>query len=147
MADLLQEEIAPVVKVRIGKKSYPLAFPIAAVLLFKQKTGENLFRVDTWMAINSDLKEDDPQRYTFKLDAQEQPEKFLALLEAGLYGGLLLENESATPADIPKVGASVNLSNADRIGAKLVEVLVAHIAQRAKPEEESQPDPPMAESK
>jgi hypothetical protein len=47
--DVLTAEIAksPAVTLNDGKQ-YRLAFPMRAVLLYKQKTGDNLFDVENW---------------------------------------------------------------------------------------------------
>lgn len=50
--DILDQEITPSVPITLGKKTYKLAFSMAAVLAFKQKTGRNMFSAEGWTGFN-----------------------------------------------------------------------------------------------
>jgi hypothetical protein len=50
--ELLDEEICPSVTITIGKKDYRLAFSMASVLAFKEKTGRNMFVKAGWDKFN-----------------------------------------------------------------------------------------------
>jgi hypothetical protein len=69
--DVLEKELTgggPVM-VKLGEKEYPLAYPMHAVLLYKQLTGDNLFQGNCWQ----------------KIAPMDDPERFMACLFAGLH--------------------------------------------------------------
>ena len=56
--DILDEELTPSVLIKLGKREYRIAFTMASVLAFKQKTGRNMFTQEGWT--NFSLR-DDPE--------------------------------------------------------------------------------------
>jgi hypothetical protein len=50
--EMLDAEICPSVTITLGKKEYRLAFSMASVLAFKQKTGRNMFVPTGWDKFN-----------------------------------------------------------------------------------------------
>jgi hypothetical protein len=70
MDTVLQQEIAgSPVTVTLRGEEYPLAYPMRAVILYKQLTGDNLFQGGCWQ----------------KIAPMEDPERFIACLWAGLH--------------------------------------------------------------
>jgi hypothetical protein len=56
--DVLAREITPASEVTLHGKVYQLAFPMKAVILYKQKTGDNLFDPKKWKELS------DPEKLT-----------------------------------------------------------------------------------
>ena len=91
MDDLLDREIlGEPVTVKLGSETYTLAYPISALILYKQKTGDNLFQTENW----------------YKISPQEDLERFLACLWAGL-------QTKHPDLTYERVGQLVNFANAN----------------------------------
>jgi|GEM_PF-5709227 len=116
MDPLLQKELGGLpVKAIIGGQEYQLAFPIKAVILYKQKIGDNLFQVDTWKKVNP----------------HEDPERFLACLWAALqthHAGLAIE----------KLEQLVDFGNVVALMKSLTEALTSYMPK--PPSEEKDPN-------
>lgn len=117
MDSALQQELAAPVLARLldpaGQlRSYELVFNIRAVILYKQKTGDNLFNTATWTAINPG----------------EDPERFQACLWAGLQA-------KHPEIGLEDVGTMVDFSNVVPVTTAIADAFAAHM-----PREESRPN-------
>jgi hypothetical protein len=120
---LLETEIsgAPVI-ITLAGKSYRLAYPIAAVIAYKQRTGDNLFQPESWNRISPG----------------EDPERFLACL----WAGLRTHHPELTEQQLSGL---VDFSNAVELTLAVTRALVSCFP-RAKEEDEGaeqkgEPDP------
>jgi hypothetical protein len=105
--DLLEKEItgAPVT-VTLGGEEYTLAYPISAIILYKQKTGDNLFRRESWQ----------------KVAPVEDPERFLACLWAGL-------QTHHPDMSIDKLGGLVDFHNAAELNLAIARAIASYFPQ------------------
>src|SRR5579863_4978197 len=97
MNEALKQELtgrAPVF-VSLGGKQYPLAFPIHAVILYRQSTGDNLFDGECWK----------------KIAPLEDPERFLACLWAGLHVPDPESEKWISPFTLGQLGLLVDFTN------------------------------------
>jgi len=106
--DLLQQEItgAPVT-VMLGGEEYTLAYPISAIILYKQKTGDNLFRSESWQ----------------KVAPGEDPERFLACLWAGLQA----HHPDVT---LEKLSALVDFRNAAEVNTAIARAIASYFPKK-----------------
>lgn len=121
----LKQELARSVPVTIAGKEYQLAFPIRAVIAYKQKTGDSLFLLENWK----------------KIDPEADPERFLACLWAGL--------QTYQPdVTLDQLGLLVDFSNAVPIAIAIAESLTSYFpkAKEADPQQAAT-DPAPAETK
>jgi hypothetical protein len=123
--DVLDAEIASPVEIKLGKKTYKLAFSMASVLAFKQKTGRNFFTPEGWE----------------KFNLRDDPESVIAFFWAALqtFHPEVTFDQAARMADF---------GNMRRIADKCNEALSVHLpAPEPKAEnEDPQPEPTPAQS-
>lgn len=146
MKELLQEELAAGVPIEIGGKKYKLAFPIGAVILYKKHTGDSLFKFSTWIKPGPD---GNSEGASLLIGPDDDPEKFIFALHAGIYGGQLLAGHRGQPdpALLPELQAGIDVRNADELTSALVKSLLAFLVPN-RPTAEGQPSqvPTTAES-
>lgn len=108
MQDVLEQEITgKPVTVALAGQEYQLAYPVRAVILYKQKTGDNLFQSDCWQ----------------KVAPAEDPERFLACLWAGL--------QSKHPdITIEQLGELVDFGNATEMTRAIAEALTSYFPKK-----------------
>jgi hypothetical protein len=107
MQDVLEKEIAggEPVTVRIRGTERPLAYPMHAVILYKQLTGDSLFARENYD----------------KIDVREDPERWLKCLWAGLHQ--FAEGKWMAPVTIEELGALVDFSNAGEISVQMAKAI------------------------
>jgi hypothetical protein len=120
MNELLRQEIIPTVMVKLGDKEYPLNFPMGVVLLYKQRTGDNLCQTDTW----------------HKIAPAEDPDRFLACLWAGLHRYDPASKKFVEVLSYDDLGALIQIWEAAEITVALAKALTLHF-----PTEKKEPDP------
>jgi hypothetical protein len=115
MQDVLEQElIGKPVTVTLGGCEYKLSFRLRAIILYKQKTGDNLFLPKTWPMI---------------APAQD-PERFLACLWAGL-------QRHHPEMTIEKLEDLIDFSNSAEVVEAIARALTAHFPKR---QEDSDPN-------
>jgi hypothetical protein len=122
--DVLQQEIAPGVKLTLAGIEYLLTFPLKAVIAFKQKTGVSLFNFDQWKEI----------------DPKINPDFFLTALWAAVH----TKHPDVTEEQLAEV---VDFSNAASIERALVETLKSYFPKPKDAEGEVDPNGQTPESK
>lgn len=145
MKELLQEELAAGVAVTIRGKDYKLAFPIGAVILYKKHTGESLFKFSSWIKPGP---EGTAEGASLLIGPDDDPEKFLFALHAGIYGGQLLAGHRGQPdpALLPELQAGIDVRNADPLTSALIKALLAFLVPNHSQAEDSGPLPKQAEN-
>ena len=122
MTDLLQQEITgPVPTVRIGGTERSLAYPMHAVILYKQLTGDSLFVGDNFK----------------KIDLQEDPDRWLKCLWVGLHQ--FVDGKWFAAVSLDELSALVDFSNAGEISIAMVRALM-----QSMPKAKDKPDPNVA---
>jgi hypothetical protein len=131
MTDVLEKEILGAqVTVEICGSVRPIAYPMHNVIVYKQQTGDSLFDSKAWP----------------KIDLEQDPERWLACLWAGLHQQQSDKNWKA-PFTIEELGGLVDFSNAAEISIAMVKALTAFMPKAkevlpnaaAPAAEESQP--------
>jgi hypothetical protein len=127
MNDVLKQELTdrkPVL-VCLGGQDYPLAFPIHAVILYKQSTGDNLFDGECWK----------------KIAPLEDPERFLACLWAGLH--VSSDDKWTCPFTLAQLGRLVDFTNVGSTCGAIAEALASYFpaARESQASEEASPKP------
>jgi hypothetical protein len=116
MKDLLQQELTgPPVLVRLKGMQFPLAYPIHAVILYKQKTGDSLFVADSFK----------------KIDLGADPERWLACLWAGLH----YQRETGewkSPFTLEDLQGMIDFSNAGEISVAMAKALTQSMPRPRK---------------
>lgn len=116
MTDVLEKEITGgPVTVLIAGTERALAYPLYAVVLYKQKTGDSLFDPEAWPRI--DLKED--------------PERWLACLWAGLHQQQP-DKSWKSPLTLEELGGLVDFRNAATITLAMVKALTQFMPKADK---------------
>lgn len=115
MTDVLQQEIAPGVKLTLGAVDYELTLPLSAVIRYKQKTGDNLFNPAHWSRIDDD------------------PERLLSLLWVAVQ-----EKQPGTKLD--DIEPLVNIGSAPQITTAIIQLLRSYFP-KPKEEAEGEVDP------
>lgn len=115
MNDILQEELTgPQTTVMIRGTERPLAYPLHAVILYKQKTGDSLF-------VSENFK---------KIDLQTDPERWLACLWAGLHE--FLDGKWTVPFSLEELESLVDFSNSVEISVQMVKALTQSMPKKAE---------------
>jgi hypothetical protein len=109
--DILEKEITgEVVTVEIRGSVRPLAYPMHNVILYKQQTGDSLFDSKSWP----------------RIDLQQDPERWLACLWAGLHEQQSDKSWKA-PYTLEELGGLVDFSNAAAISIEMVKALTVYM--------------------
>ena len=112
MKDVLEQELTGVpVTVLIRGTERPLAYPMHAAILYKQRTGDSLF-------VSENFK---------KIDLAADPERWLNCLWAGLHQ---FDQETKcwkAPFTFEELQALVDFSNAGEITVQMVRALAQHM--------------------
>src|SRR5882724_11421640 len=95
MNDALQKELAKPGVLALGDLEYPFAFPMGAILAYKEKTGDNLFQLENWKKINP----------------AEDPERFLYCLWAGLHAYDPDQGKLVPALTVDQISAKVDFAN------------------------------------
>jgi hypothetical protein len=106
MRDALEKEIAgDAITVQIRGTERPLAYPMHAVILYKQLTGDSLF----------------VQNAFDKIDVREDPERWLKCLWAGLH--VFAEGKWTAPLTFEELSALIDFSNAGEISIQMAKAV------------------------
>jgi hypothetical protein len=131
MNDLLERELtgsAPAT-VNLGGEEYPLAYPMHAVILYKQLTGDNLFEGgECW------------QRIAPLVD----PERFIACLFAGLHTYDSTNDEWKYPLTRKNIQSLVDFGNVNKTVAAITSALTRFFPKAAAASGEPAPPAPQA---
>lgn len=104
--DLLDQEITGLpITVRIRGSERPLAYPLHAVILYKQLTGDSLFAKEVYD----------------KIDLSTDPERWLACLWAGLHE--FVDGKWKVYCTREELGSLIDFSNASEISIAMVRAL------------------------
>jgi hypothetical protein len=132
MIDALAKEITDggPAEVRIRGVMYLLAYPMHNVIVYKHQTGDSLFAAANWL----------------KVDLEEDPERWLACLWAGLHQEQS-DHSWKAPVTLAELGGLVDFSNASQITRAMVQALTSYFPKRkdsaspnaTAPAEESRP--------
>lgn len=114
-----REILGKPVTITIRGTERAVAYPMHAVILYKQKTGDSLFDAKCWPLI--DLKSD--------------PERWLACLWAGLHEQQT-DKSWKSPFTIDELGGLVGFDNAGEISRAMVQALTQYM-----PKVKDAPDP------
>ena len=95
MNDALQKELAKPGIITLGGQQYSFAFPMGAILAYKDKTGDNLFQLENWKKINP----------------AEDPERFLFCLWAGLHRYDFEQHKLVPSLTVDEISAVVDFAN------------------------------------
>jgi hypothetical protein len=127
MNDILDTELTgPQTTVLIRGTQRPLAYPLHAVILYKQKTGDSLF-------VSENFK---------KIDLQTDPERWLACLWAGLHQ--FSDGKWTAPFSLEELESLVDFSNSVEISVSMVKALTQSMpkaAEDADPKEAAPGEP------
>ena len=127
MTDILGKEITGgAITVEIRGSVHALAYPMHNVIVYKQQTGDSLFDKEAWP----------------KIDLEQDPERWLACLWAGLHERQPDKSWKA-PFTIEELGALVDFGNAAAISVEMVKALTASMP-KADPTQKK--TPPASES-
>ncbi len=105
-----REILGEPVTVMIGGALRPLAYPMHAVILYKQKTGDSLFDAKCWPLI----------------DLMSDPERWLACLWAGLHEQQT-DKSWKSPLTLDELGGLVGFDNAGEISRAMVRALTQYM--------------------
>jgi hypothetical protein len=125
MNDLLERELtgsAPAT-VNLGGEEYPLAYPMHAVILYKQLTGDNLFDGECWQKIAPLL----------------DPERFIACLFAGLHVYDPKSDEFKAPLTRKNIEALVDFGNVNEATTSITRALTRFMPKAAKDPSQGEP--------
>jgi hypothetical protein len=117
MNDLLERELtgsAPA-GVMLGGENYPLAYPMHAVILYKQLTGDNLCEGECWP----------------KIAPLADPARFVACLFAGLHVYDSKSDEWKSPLTRNKIESLVDFSNVNDTCAAITRALTRFFPKAA----------------
>src|ERR1700733_2382313 len=128
--DVLEKEISgePITIVLAGGRGR-LAYPMHAVILYKQQTGDSLFNPDSWK----------------KIDLAEDPARWLACLWAGLHR-VNAEKKWESPFTLSELEALVDFGNAGEISVAMSKALAASMPKKKEPDPNAQPAPAPSEA-
>lgn len=125
--DVLDKEISgDAITVRIRGVERPLAYPMHAVILYKQLTGDSLFVQENFA----------------KIDVRQDPERWLQCLWAGMH--VFTDGKWAAPFTLEELGALVDFSNAGEISVQMAKA-VTQSMPKADPEAKKEPAPEAAD--
>jgi hypothetical protein len=119
MNSALEQELtgSEPVTVKLGGKEYPLGYPMHAVILYKQLTGDNLFQGGCWNQIAP----------------MEDPERFIACLFAGLQTYDVEHDRWDVPLTRSQIESFVDFGNANELVLAIARALTRFFP-KAKPE-------------
>jgi hypothetical protein len=128
MKDLLQQEItgAPVT-VRIRGLDRTLAYPLYAVILYKQLTGDSLF-------VKASFE---------KIDLATDPDRWLKCLWAGLH---VFNREWSVPFPLEELAVLIDFSNAGEISIAMARALTQSMPKARKEDARKEDADPNAEA-
>jgi hypothetical protein len=125
MTDVLEKEISgKSVEIVLAGLRRHLAYPMHAVILYKQQTGDSLFNPANWR----------------KIDLAEDPERWLACLWAGLHCQNA-EKKWESPFTLEELGALIDFGNAAEISIVMAKALAAAMPRKKEPDPNAQPAP------
>jgi hypothetical protein len=128
MPDVLSEEITGTpVEVTIAGKLCRLIYPMHALILYKQRTGDSLFQQESWN----------------RIDLAQDPERWTALLWAGMHE----EQPDGTwksPFSYSELEKVLNFSNAIALRPSVLKAVAAWLPRSEKGEEDKSPNAPAA---
>jgi len=104
--DVLDKEISgDPITVRIRGVERPLAYPMHAVILYKQLAGDSLFVQENFE----------------KIDVRQDPQRWLQCLWAGLH--VFADGKWTAPVTLEELGALVDFSNAGEISVQMAKAV------------------------
>ena len=127
MNDALRNELAKPGKLTLDGQQYPFAFPMGAILAYKEKTGDNLFQLENWKKINP----------------AEDPERFLYCLWAGLHRYDQEEHKLVPALSVDAIAAVVDFANVKDLAQAIGDTLNSYFPKAV---ESADPNAAKAES-
>lgn len=114
--DILSREIAAPVLVMVGGAYHIIAYPMHAVILYKQRTGDSLFQAESWK----------------RIDLENDPERWLSCLWAGLHQRQA-DGAWRSPYSYDDLAGLVHFGNAGEISQAMVKALIAFMPKAETP--------------
>lgn len=124
MTDAIERELTDggPVSINLRGTERALAYPLYAVIAYKQRTGDSLFDPEVWA----------------RIDLQQDPGRWLACLWAGLHEQQA-DGTWKAPLTVEELGGLVNFSNAADISTAMVRALTRYMPKK-KPDAEKKKD-------
>lgn len=127
-SDIISREIlGQPVMVTIGGREHPLTYPVHNIFLYRQLSGDSLFRFDNWK----------------KIDFEENYDAWLACLWAGLHAQQPADSEHAepwwkAPYTRSELEMLIGFANAPALHNSMVAALTAWMPEEKRPQKKSE---------